>query len=443
MARITAVDVHDVRFPTSRNLDGSDAMHLAPDYSMAYVVLRTDDPGSPDGHGFTFTSGRGTEIVVTAIESLAPTLRGARVSDLADDLGGVWRSLVGDHQLRWIGPEKGAVHMATAALVNALWDLLAKRAGLPLWQYLAEMPPEELVAAIDFRHIRDAMDPERALALLRRAQPGREDRIGELAQRGYPAYVTSVGWLGYDDDEVRRRCREALGAGWTQFKMKVGADLDDDRRRAALIRSEIGELPLMIDANQVWEIDEAIDWVSALAEFDLRWVEEPVSPDDVLGHARVAEAIAPIGVATGEHAQNRVLFKQLFQAEALRYCQLDVCRLGGVNEVLAVLLMAADRDVSVCPHAGGVGLCELVQHISAFDYIAVSASLEDRVTEYADHLHEHFVDPARVRDGRYVLPSAPGFSAELHPESLAAHQFPNGPAWAGAAPRPEPTEETP
>lgn len=430
MTRITSVEALDIRFPTSQGAHGSDAMHPDPDYSTAYAILRTDARDGHEGHGFSFTCGRGTEIVVRAIESLSPLVTGARLEDITGDLGGFWRRLVGESQLRWIGPERGAIHLATAAIVNALWDLLAKRAGVPLWQYLAEMPPERIVEAIDFRHITDALTPDEALGILHRGRRGRDERIAHLYEGGYPAYVTSVGWLGYDDEEVRRRCREALAGGWTQFKMKVGADRDDDRRRAAIIRSEIGDLPLMVDANQVWEVDEAIEHMEALAEFSPRWIEEPVHPDDVLGHARVAEAIAPIPVATGEHASNRIIFKQLLQADAIRYVQLDACRLGGVNEVLVVLLLAAKYDRPVCPHAGGVGLCELVQHISAFDYVGVSTSLEDRVTEFADHLHEHFVDPVRTHAGRYVLPSMPGYSAEMNLQARIDHAYPHGPVWS-------------
>lgn len=429
MTRIVSVEAFDIRFPTSEGAHGSDAMHPDPDYSTAYVIVRTDAGDGLEGHGFTFTCGRGTEIVVRAIESLTPLVAGARLADITQDLGGFWRRLAGESQLRWIGPERGAIHLATAAIVNAVWDLLAKRAGVPLWQYLMEMPAERVVEAIDFRHITDALTPDQALTILRRAKDGQQERLAHLTAEGYPAYVTSVGWLGYDDDEIRRRCREALGEGWTQFKMKVGADRDDDRRRAAIIRSEIGDRPLMVDANQVWEVDEAIEHMAVLAEFSPRWIEEPVHPDDVLGHAAVARGVAPIRVATGEHASNRVVFKQLLQADAVHYVQLDACRLGGVNEVLAVLLLAAAFDRPVCPHAGGVGLCELVQHISAFDYLGVSASLDDRVTEFADHLHEHFVDPVRTRDGRYVLPRTPGYSAEMTPQARAEFAFPHGAAW--------------
>jgi L-fuconate dehydratase len=426
---ITDVVAHDIRFPTSRLLDGSDAMNPNPDYSAAYVVLRTDQPGL-EGHGLTFTIGRGTEVCVAAIGALTPLVVGKTLESFTAHMGAFWRVMVGDSQLRWIGPEKGAIHLATAAIVNAVWDLWARSAGKPVWKLLADMTPEEVVACVDFRYISDALTPEDALTLLRRNVPGKAAREAELLRNGYPAYTTSAGWLGYSDDHLRHLCREALAAGWTHFKLKVGANLVDDVRRAAIVREEIGsQHKLMLDANQVWDVDEAIANVRELAQFDPWWMEEPTSPDDVLGHATIARAIAPIGVATGEHCQNRVLFKQLFQANAIRFCQLDACRLGGVNEVLAVLLLAAKFGVPVCPHAGGVGLCEYVQHIAMFDYIAVSASLEDRVLEYVDHLHEHFRTPVRMRQGRYMPPTAPGYSVEMYPTSLQEYAFPGGRAW--------------
>src|SRR5581483_3273407 len=415
-------------FPTSRTLDGSDAVHLDPDYSAAYVVLRTDD--GPDGHGLTFTIGRGTEVVVEAVRSLAPFVTGRDTEELFGDLRGFWRQIVGDSQLRWIGPEKGAIHLAGAAVVNAVWDLYAKSRGKPLWQLLADMSPREIVDAVDFTYITDAITPDEALDLLSGVSSSRADREAQLRAEGYPAYVTSVGWMGYDDAKVERLCHEALADGWTAFKMKVGGNPAEDARRAALIRGAVGdEHRLMMDANQRWDVEEAIGRVKALAEFDPYWIEEPTSPDDVLGHSTIARAVAPIAVATGEHAHNRVMFKQLMQADAIGFCQIDSCRLGGVNEVIAVLLMAAKFGIPVCPHAGGVGLCEYVQHLSAFDYIAVSASLDNRMTEYAEHLHEHFVSPIDVRGGRYMLPLAAGYSAEMRPESLAEFSFPDGSCW--------------
>jgi L-fuconate dehydratase len=432
---ITRLSVRDIRFPTSRTLDGSDAINRAPDYSATYVVLTTDAEDGIEGHGLTFTTGRGNELCVAAVHSLAPFVLGQRLEEIRADPGAFWLALVGDGQLRWVGPEKGVIHLATAAIVNAVWDLLAKRAGQPLWKYLADMTPEELVRAIPFRHITDALTPAEALEILRRGQDGRASREAELRATGYPAYTTSSGWLGYSDEKLRRLARAGVAAGWTHFKLKVGVDLDDDIRRARILREEIGdELALMVDANQAWEVDEAIHAMDALAPFRPLWIEEPISPDDVLGHARITRAIEGhgVGVATGEHCHNRVMFKQLFQARAIGYCQVDACRLGGVNEVLAVLLMAAKFRVPVCPHAGGVGLCEYVQHLSMFDFIAVSGSLDGRVIEYVDHLHEHFVDPVRVHNGRYVVPESPGYSITMKPESLARFAFPDGPAWSGA-----------
>ena len=433
-ARIASLDVLDVRFPTSRSLDGSDAMNKDPDYSAAYVVVRTDDPSWPEGHGLTFTTGRGTEVVVAAVEALRPIVVGRSTDSLFGDIGGFWRDLVGDSQLRWIGPEKGAIHLATAAIVNAVWDLWAKHEGKPVWKLLVDLPPEEIVRAIDFRYMTDALTPDAALAILRRLEPTRAAREAEILRDGYPAYTTSVGWLGYDDDKVRRLCEEALAEGWTRFKMKVGSDLDDDVRRARIVRAAIGRQNLlMMDANQRWDVGTAISWMNTLAEFDPYWIEEPTSPDDILGHAAIARAVHPIRVATGEHVHNRVMFKQFMAAGGMDVCQVDAARLGGVNEALAVLLLAARFGVPVCPHAGGVGLCELVQHLSIFDYIAVSGELQGRMIEYVDHLHEHFVDPVVIRDGRYIAPSKPGYGAEMRPDSLRRHTFPEGEVWRNVA----------
>ena len=430
---ITEAVVRDIRFPTSESLDGSDAVNRAPDYSAAYVILRTDDPSGLEGHGLTFTTGRGTELCVLAIKSLSHHVVGRTLESLTRDLGAFWESLVNDDQLRWVGPEKGVIHLATGALVNAVWDLYAKAEGKPLWKLLADMTPEEIVRVVPFRHITDDLTPDEALAILRRNAPSRARREAELIATGYPAYTTSSGWLGYPDEKVRRLCREGVAAGWNHFKLKVGRDLADDIRRAAIVREEIGEdRYLMVDANQAWDVDQAIEWMIELAPFRPWWIEEPTSPDDILGHARIARALEPYGirVATGEHCQNRVVFKQLLQADAIGFCQIDSCRLGGVNEVIAVLLLAAKHGIPVCPHAGGVGLCEYVQHLAMFDYIAVSASLEDRVVEYVDHLHEHFVDPVRIRDGRYLVPTAPGYSIRMHEASLTTYEYPDGPVWA-------------
>jgi len=431
MSRIISATAHDVRFPTSRTLAGSDAMHSTPDYSAAYVVLRTDAGDQVEGHGLTFTIGRGTEVCVAAINALAPIVVGRTLESITSDMRGFYHAVTGEQQLRWLGPEKGAIHLAAAALVNAVWDLYAKVEGKPLWKLLVDMTPEQLVSCIDFRYISDALTPAEALGILERMQPTRAKREAEMLRVGFPAYTTSAGWLGYSDEKLRALCRQAVAAGWTHIKMKVGQSIEDDIRRARIVREEIGEeRRLMMDANQVWEVGEAIANMKLLAEFKPYWIEEPTSPDDVLGHGAIARAIAPIKVATGEHCQNRVMFKQLFQSEAIGFCQLDACRLGGVNEVLSVLLLAAKFGVPVCPHAGGVGLCEYVQHISLFDYIAVSGSLDNRVLEYVEHLHEHFLDPVIIRDGRYVAPSAPGYSITMRPESIHDYEYPSGPAWA-------------
>ena len=433
--RIVDVEALDVRFPTSRTLDGSDAMHTAPDYSAAYVVLSTDADDGLEGHGLAFTVGRGTEVVVAAIEALAPIVEGRTLESITGDMRGFWRAVTGDHQLRWIGPEKGAIHLAAAALINAVWDLCARTRGRPLWKLLLDMTPEEVVACIDFRYITDAITPDEALTILRRMAPSRAEREREMLREGFPAYTTSAGWLGYSDEKLRTLCREAVAGGWSHVKMKVGQNLDDDVRRARIVREEIGpERKLMMDANQVWDVGEAIANLRHLVRFEPYWIEEPTSPDDVLGHATIARAVAPVQVATGEHCQNRVIFKQLFQAGAIGFCQLDCCRLGGLNEVLAVLLMAAKFGVPVCPHAGGVGLCEYAQHVSLFDYIAVSGSLENRVLEYVEHLHEHFLDPVVIRSGRYMPPTAPGWSIQMRPESLREFAFRGGAARPGVAP---------
>lgn len=427
--RITALEALDVRFPTSDDHDGSDAVHVDPDYSAAYVVLKTDR--SLEGHGLAFTIGRGNEVVVAALHALRALVVGRTLEEIEDDWAGFWRSLVNDSQLRWLGPEKGVVHLAAAAVVNALWDLAARKAKKPLWKLVADLSPKELVRTIDFRYIDDALSPEEALAMLERNARTKALRERDLVANGYPAYTTSVGWLGYSDDKIRRLAREALRDGWTHFKMKVGADLEDDARRAAILRREIGpENRLMMDANQRWSVHEAVESMRELARFRPWWIEEPTSPDDVLGHATIAKAIRPIGVATGEQCANRVVFKQLLQANAISFCQIDACRLGGVNENLAVMLLATKFGVPVCPHAGGVGLCEHVNHLAFVDYIVVSGSLENRVAEYVDHLHEHFVDPCVIENAAYTAPRAPGYSVRMKPLSLEAFAYPDGPVWA-------------
>jgi L-fuconate dehydratase len=429
MTTITKLTAYDLRFPTSRLLDGSDAMNPDPDYSAAYVVLHTDTDLT--GYGFTFTIGRGNEVCVAAIEALAPLVVGQPLATITADMGAFYQRLTGDSQLRWLGPEKGVIHLATAAVINAVWDLWARQADKPLWLLLADMTPAELVRCVDFTYITDAITPDQALALLTEQAATKSERIAHLKAHGYPAYTTSAGWLGYSDDKLRRLCREMLADGWTHFKIKVGRDVQDDIRRCRIIREEIGDdKRLMVDANQVWDVDQAIEWMKQLASFNPHWIEEPTSPDDILGHATIRGAISPTKVATGEHCQNRVLFKQLMQAEAIDFCQIDACRLGGVNEVIAVYLMAAQFGVPVCPHAGGVGLCEYVQHLQMFDYICVSGTTHDRIVEYTDHLHEHFVDPVTMRNGHYMPPTAPGYSAQMLDESVRAHIYPTGAAWA-------------
>ena len=433
-ARVLALDTFDIRFPTSREHDGSDAMNPDPDYSAAYLVLRTDAVDATGreltGHGFAFTIGRGNDVQVAAIDALAEHVVGRPVDELCADPGGLSRVLVGDSQLRWLGPEKGVMHMAIGAVVNAVWDLAGKRAGKPVWRLLADAEPEWLVSQVDFRYIEDALTPAEALDLLRTGRVGAADRVRRLQAEGYPAYTTSPGWLGYSDEKLTRLAEQAVAEGFTQIKLKVGADLQDDVRRFRAARAAVGtELRIAIDANQRWNVGEAIDWVKALGEFEPYWIEEPTSPDDVLGHAAIRRGVAPVKVATGEHVQNRIVFKQLLQAGAIDILQLDSARVAGVNENLAILLLAAKFGIPVCPHAGGVGLCELVQHLSMFDYVALSGSVEDRVIEFVDHLHEHFADPVRMRGGRYLAPAAPGFSAQMHPESIATYTYPTGAFW--------------
>ncbi|MBB5868377.1 L-fuconate dehydratase [Allocatelliglobosispora scoriae] len=429
--KILAVDTFDIRFPTSRELDGSDAMNPDPDYSAAYVVLRTDSEF--EGHGFTFTIGRGNEVCRAAIDALAPLVIGQDV----DDLGEFARRLTHDSQIRWLGPEKGVIHLAAAAVINAAWDLAAKAVRKPVWRFLSEMSPERIVDAVDWRYLSDALTPDEALDILTAAVPGRSARMAEMLRDGFPAYTTSPGWLGYDDEKLTRLAKQAVADGYGQIKLKVGADLDDDIRRFALARAAVGpSIRIAVDANQRWDVDAAITWMKALAPFDPWWIEEPTSPDDILGHADIRRALATAGpggkrvpVATGEHVANRVIFKQLLRAEAVDFVQLDACRVGGVNENIAILLLAAKFGVPVCPHAGGVGLCELVQHLSIFDYIAVSGDLADRAIEYVDHLHEHFIDPVVIYQGSYLVPRTAGFSAQMRAQSLARYAFPDGEAW--------------
>ncbi|HTN62509.1 MAG TPA: L-fuconate dehydratase [Devosia sp.] len=422
MTKITALLTHDLRFPTSDALDGSDAMNPDPDYSAAYVILATD--GAHEGHGLTFTIGRGNEVVVAAIRALESRVVGLELAWIAENPGRFWRHVTGDSQLRWIGPDKGAMHLATGAVVNAVWDLLAKDAGKPVWQFVADMSPEQLVSIVDFRYLTDAITPEEALAIFRKAEAGKAERIKTLKAEGYQCYTTSAGWLGYSTEKLTRLATEAVAEGFNHIKMKVGRDLDDDIRRLEIVRSIMGpDRFLMIDANQVWEVGQAIDWVKQLARFNPYFIEEPTSPDDVSGHRAIRQAIAPIKVATGEMCQNRILFKQFIKDGAIDIVQIDACRIGGLNEVLSVLLMAKKYNLPVWPHAGGVGLCEYVQHLSMIDYLVVSGSKEGRVIEYVDHLHEHFIEPCTIENAAYMPPKLPGFSIQMKPDSIAKYEF--------------------
>lgn len=434
-ARITGFDVVDVRFPTSRTLAGSDAMNPAPDYSAAYVILHTEEP-TLRGYGLTFTIGRGTDLCVRAVQAIAPRIVGLTIEDIAGDMAGVWRRLVGESQLRWLGPEKGVVHLAAAAVANAVWDLWARAMKKPVWKLVADLTPAEFISTIDFRHVTDVLAPAEALSMLEELASGKAAREKVLLAEGYPAYTTSAGWLGYSDKELRALCRQSVEEDWSGLKIKVGRDLEEDRRRLAIAREVIGwDRQLLIDANQIWEVDEAIAWVEALAEFKPGWIEEPTSPDDILGHRKIAQALRPhVPIATGEHCHNRIMFKQFLEADAIDVVQLDGCRLAGLNEVLAVLLLAAKFGKPVCPHAGGVGLCEYAQHYSMIDYLCVSGTMEGRMTEYAGALHEHFAAPVRMKAGRYGVPAEPGFSIEMKTASLEQFSYPHGAAWtAGEA----------
>jgi L-fuconate dehydratase len=426
---ITDAEIKDIRFPTSLQLDGSDAMNPDPDYSAAYVILKTNRKDL-QGHGLTFTIGRGNEICAAAIQSILPLVIGKDLDSIKADMAGFWRHVTGDSQLRWLGPEKGVIHLATGAIINAVWDLWAKEERKPLWQLVSDMSPESFIQCVDFSYITDVITPDEALKMLRSKADTKPERIKHLKDHGYPAYTTSAGWLGYSEEKIRRLCREAINNGWRYIKMKVGSNIVNDMQRARIIRDEIGtEVKLMMDANQKWDVKTAIESMKKLSEFDPHWIEEPTSPDDVLGHAAVRKAISPVKVATGEHCQNRIMFKQFLQAGAIDFCQIDSCRVGGVNEILAILLMAAKFGVPVCPHAGGVGLSEHVQHLAMIDFICISGSLENRVIEYVDHLHEHFEDPVIIRRGCYVLPQKPGYSIEMRPDSLRDYLFPSGKIW--------------
>nr|XP_058964031.1 mitochondrial enolase superfamily member 1-like [Pocillopora verrucosa] len=432
MVKLTGLSVRDIRFPTSLELHGSDAMHKSPDYSAVYIVFETDGLDNIEGHGLTFTLGRGNELVMEAVKTYGKMLIDRTTDEIFGNFASVWRELAHESQFRWLGPEKGVIHLALAAVVNALWDLWAKMEGKPLWKLLSDMSPEQLVSTIDLSYLSDVLTKEEAIAILQKNVSGKKEREQEIIAKGYPSYTTSAGWLGYTDTQLRELCQKYLKAGWTRFKMKIGSDINEDIRRATIFRDEIGwDNFLAMDANQCWDVGEAVSYMTKLAKFKPVWIEEPTSPDDVLGHAAISKALEPygIGVATGEHCQNRVIFKQFFQAKGFQFCQIDSCRMGGLNEVLAVLLMAAKFGVPVCPHGGGVGLCEYIQHISIFDFICVSTTLENRVTEFADHLHEHFIHPCVVESGAYKVPMSPGYSAEMKTESLHGYEFPNGSKW--------------
>jgi len=433
MVKITDINIHDVRFPTSEEQHGSDSMHVDPDYSAAYVIIHTDEE-KLKGYGMTFTLGRGTEVVCLCIKAFEHMVIGKDLDkDILTNFGKYWGDLTNESQLRWLGPEKGVSHLAVAAIINAIWDLWARREGKPVWRLLVEMKPEQIVQCIDFRWITDALTKEEAISILKKAETGKAERIQFLEKNGFPSYTTSAGWLGYSNDLIRNLCKENLARGWQVFKIKVGTDLEDDKRRLQIVREEIGpDRRMMVDANQKWDVETAISWMKQLAEFKPWFIEEPTSPDDVLGHARIRKELAPFGVkvATGEHCQNRVMFKQFLQAQGLDFCQIDSCRMGGVNEILSVILMCKKFGVVVMPHAGGVGLCEYVQHLTYWDYCSVAGSMKDTYIEYSDHLHEHFVDPVIMKDGNYMAPTAAGYSIEMKPEAIKTYEFPIGTYWS-------------
>ncbi|XP_055625030.1 mitochondrial enolase superfamily member 1-like isoform X2 [Toxorhynchites rutilus septentrionalis] len=425
---ITTLEAKDIRWPTSLGAHGSDAMHTDPDYSCVYVTINTEE--GIYGNGLTFTLGRGTDIVLLAVNSMKRMVEQRTTESIFQNFALFWRELTSESQLRWIGPEKGVTHLAVAAIINALWDLWGKIRGLPVWKLLTEMEPEELVSTIDFRYITDAITREEAINILKENRAGTRTRMNELMKTGYPAYTTQVGWLGYSDDTIRALCRKYLQAGFTAFKIKVGQNLENDIKRCRLVREEIGwNNTLMVDANQIWDVNEAIEWMKNLKHFKLLWIEEPTSPDDILGHKKIADALN-IGVATGEMCCNRVMFKQFIQSQAFEFCQIDSARIGGVNEILAVYLMAKKFNVKVCPHAGGVGLCEMVQHLQLWDYTSVSCTMDKRMIEFVDQQHEQFVHPARIyANACYIPPSAPGYSTELKPEAVSMFEYPVGSEW--------------
>ena len=429
MGTINVWETTDIRFPTSLELDGSDAMNPDPDYSAAYVSFG-DSQADLIGHASVFTIGRGNDVQVAALEALRPYVMGRDLEELLSDMGALYKELTGDSQLRWLGPEKGVMHMAIGAVVNALWDIKAKQARKPLWELLADMDPEDLCGLIDFRYLSGALLPSEALDLFRSAAQGKQERKAALRAEGYPAYTTSPGWLGYSDEKLTRLCREAIAEGFGRIKLKVGANKADDVRRLRIAREACGEgFPIAVDANQRWEITEAIDWIRKLAPFGIDWVEEPTSPDDVAGHKAIASAVAPVRVSTGEHMASRVIARQLLESGAVSLLQIDSARVAGVNENIAILALAAKFGIPVFPHAGGVGLCEAVQHLAFFDFVALSGLKEDRAIEYVDHLHEHYVDPVRVEQGRYWPTDTPGNSQEILAPTREGFVFPGGSEW--------------
>lgn len=425
---INSLTTHDIRFPTSESLDGSDATNKDPDYSAAYLTIKTSLGN--EGHGLVFTIGRGNDICCKAIEALEHLVIGKDFNEITKDIGEFYNSLRSDSQLRWLGPEKGVIHMAIGGVMNAIWDMWARAEGKPLWRLLADMSPEEFVNCIDFRYITDELTKDEALKIVKANHSSKNERIKYLEQNGYPSYTTSAGWLGYSDEKLARLCQESVDQGFKHIKLKVGQDLQSDIRRCSIARKVIGDdVKLMIDANQIWEVDEAIDWVNQLASVKPWFIEEPTSPDDIFGHKKIRENIGAIKVATGEHCHNRIMFKQFIANDAIDIVQIDSCRLASINEILAVYMLAAKHGKPVCPHAGGVGLCEYVQHLSMIDYVHISADLTDRVVEFVDHLHEHFVDPCVVKNGAYVAPTAPGYSIKMFEKSLADYTYPTGSEW--------------
>lgn len=429
--RITDIDVKDIRFPTAQRSYGSDVMHSDPNYSSAYVIISTNT--GYKGYGMTFTLGRGTEIVVCAIKSLIPLIINVNVQDIFQNFSTYWRELTSESQLRWMGPEKGVIHLATAALVNALWDLWARIENKPVWKLLIDMKPEELVSTIDFRYLTDIITAEEAIQILYQNQDGKEKREEIMKIEGYPAYTTQVGWIGYSAEKVVQLCKKYVELGFTGFKIKVGGNLSEDKVRCRMVRDIIGPNNyLMIDSNQAWNVTDAINWVTELSEFKLHWIEEPTSPDDILGHVTISRALNPIGikVASGEMCSNRVLFKQFLQSGAIQICQIDSCRLGSINEILSVYLMAKKLNVPVCPHAGGVGLCEMVQHLQMFDYISLGSDIQPgQFIEYVDEEHEHFTTKILVRNGKYIAPMDPGYGVRFKQDVFSKFEFPHGTVW--------------